>query len=290
MRRSAIFVFLLLLALPVAAQVGTPEPAPVGFPVAEITRRADELSAFLRELGETLAPDPAAARIREELPAAKQALNEQAGAALGRIDGAGLAALRELDREWRNRASDRETRDATLKQRPVALESAVGQLVGLGEVWKKTGEGAAAARAPKELVDRARQSSRAIEKMRAELGARLAEILTLQERVSRQDQTIADVLSAIAAARDRLRGKLLEADGPPLWSELVSSREGTPFSERIEEAASRSVTSLRGYLGARTTAVYLNLLLFVAALGLTLYLRPRTRRWAQTAWAAATVG
>jgi len=145
-----------------AAPAPTAE-TPTAIPVAEITGRADEVSAYLRSIDEQLPPSSQISKIEQELGPLGDKLTERAEQTHRTIVAApGLGTLDSLADSWQSSRLGLVSWMANVTDRANWLEQQRTQLAKLSATWAKTRAELRAAKVPPELTQRTADTVAAI--------------------------------------------------------------------------------------------------------------------------------
>ncbi|UCE84708.1 MAG: mechanosensitive ion channel [Deltaproteobacteria bacterium] len=257
-----------------------PPPKPASIPLSEITKRFDEAIQRTRETDRRIAPEPGVEKIEAELPARHEALAKLAGDTRGRIAGAPSLNTLELERRaWATRKAEIDAWRQKLADRIAALARELDELDALQKIWQRTVDEARAAGAPAAVLERAGSAVAEIGAARTRAEERRNRLLALQDRVAREEELLEDVFAQLDAAKQSVRGQLLQPDAPPLWSAAWRLAAGEPIGPPLREAAARQRDQIAEH--ARRTGGHLGSLAVLAAIFLSaaFALRNRVRRW-----------
>jgi potassium-dependent mechanosensitive channel len=288
-RRLGLAAAVLLLALRgVASPVETvPEPpptttlpVPVAIPTAHVPAAAEATSAQLRDIRSRLEADPAIVAVEATLPATVEHLHELATDPRTQI-GPSMAptVLRDVESRWTAAREALGEWKATLAARTQTLDAGLAQLHDLRERWQRTRDAPGAAELPPALRVRVRGTLDEIADVEKRIRERRDALLTLQDRVSREEVAVADALGRIEGVREALRRKLLAYDSPPLWEAIRESHAEGPIGGGAVISLREEAERLGEFARAQGTRLVVEVILFLAVLGLTIDLRRRVRTW-----------
>ncbi len=258
-----------------------PSPAPGAvppIPLPEIANRAGALDALLREVSSELTPTP-------ELQAAETAINLQAkeidqrrllvSDLLETMPGA--MEIQEEDRYWSALGRQYSSHRKLLTDRAASLEARIRVLAEQKAQWQATFDQIHDDKGIEAVVERVREALQSIENSRAQIQAELNRILTLQTQVSQQEKQITEVMGRLSEARERMRGRILQRDGRPLWE--VRGQE--PFDQSLSavayRSANRSMMGIAEFLRTRKLRLAVIVLLYFFALFLALTFKRNLR-------------
>ncbi|MCP4004391.1 MAG: mechanosensitive ion channel [bacterium] len=279
-------LIVLLCSAPFSAggqEESEPETAPaepIAIPVPAVAESAEVLDARLESITDRIEAEASLDPLILQLPETRRQIAERQEETRAQIEALRLEGLGDLEREWQIRGAELQETAGGLTELGEEFESQLEELQGFTDVWTKTREAIGSASAPETLELRVDQVLESISRTRLRLRERRGLILTVQTSVGELQRTVASLLSTIEDAQKRLRSRLLVPDRPPLWSvEALAGAEG--FTGSVTKVSRDIGEQLRTYFATRRTVVFLHILLFLGSVLLTLYLRPRTRTWAE---------
>ena len=255
-----------------------PADAPQAIPVAEVARRADEVGAFLRSLGEQLPASPQIKRIEQELPSLSERLAERFEQTRQTLESRhALGTLDALVDSWRSSRGGLATWMATVTERADWLEQQRTELAKLAATWARTRAEVRSAKAPPELSERIADVLTALIDAQARVEAERAATLVLQDRIARELDRVDNALAQIGQARRRAAGGLLVRDSPPIWQvRMPPASARAPIGATLEALAA----SMRGFVTDHSDGIVLHLALLVTLVVLLWWIRGRVRHLA----------
>ncbi len=278
---------LVLVAAPTARAQDRPPsgepPAASGgsIPLAEVAARAAEVRSLLESQDSAVSPSREVQAVLDRLPTLTQQLRAQLDETTARLaNNPPLSVVDELADVWDATRARLKAWSDTVTQWTTRVEGERARLAGLREAWVRSREAAAAAGAPKVVLEQIDAVLGDINRARTRLEARLSALLAAQYRLALAQRRADEGLARVAQVKaDRIR-RLGERDGPPLWSGALWSG-----------AASQAPAAARDVLGAgqlaaaevaRTyaTRIPLHALLFLMLLAVLWRGRRAARRWA----------
>jgi potassium-dependent mechanosensitive channel len=269
---------------PQAQPVPTPSlAAEQAIQLPQIVARAEELNLLLREMTERLAPDPVLNSIdqsllsQEELIRARQRETDELIAAAPT-----LTELQGLEQDWQANKNQYAAWRKTLTDRVKVIEEDVRSLADQQAQWEATLNQIQDPNAIEAVFDRIRTALSEIQAARSRANERLTLLVTLQNRVSQQDQVVTDNLEKIRQAKAQLQRSLLEPDGPPLWEASSRRQSDQVIDASLRRSLSRAVIRAQEFLKARRRAMTAIFTFFLAVLGINLLLRHRVLSRAST--------
>ncbi|HEY6293613.1 MAG TPA: mechanosensitive ion channel domain-containing protein [Terriglobia bacterium] len=217
----------------------------------QIADRAEELDRLLRQVSKQLTPTP---ELQESFRTAEAQAEEirQRTLQVNNLlaDTPNMLQLSEEDRYWRSLGQQYAAQRNLLTSRAADLEEQIGLLDGQQVAWQATWDQLRGTEGIEGVVDRVRQEVDGIRMARSQAQDQLNLILTLQNRVSQQNQQISDVLVRVDEALERLRGRLLERDSHPLWDAREVRKLDQPMTSLIRESVNREFTTAGDFLRA----------------------------------------
>ena len=256
-----------------------PVPAadtPTAIPVAEVTGRADDVSAFLRSLDEQLPPTSQISKIEQELGPLDDKLAERAEQTRRTIASApGLGTLDSFADSWQSSRVGLVSWMATVTDRANWLEQQRTQLAKLSATWAKTRAELRAAKVPPELTQRTADTAAAIAGAQAKLEAQRGATLVLQDRVARELARADAALAEIGQARRLAADSLLHRESPPLWR--LRPRPIGEMPAAVAASLREQLAGLRTFASERSDRIAFHAVLLLAAVAFILWARRRAR-------------
>jgi small-conductance mechanosensitive channel len=252
--------------------------APV--PLAELSVQAEAAMVNLRGIAAGVTADDSLAAMAKDLPAITREIegraNENARILSQRPS---LELLRNLERSWQTVRTTLALWRDQLGARIAALDSDLGRVVELENIWKETLALSQKEKAPPELVSRAQHVLAAVERTRGTVDQQRAHALRVQSRVAALDFRVSEVIDAIRQARDVTLARVLQRDSPPLWEPEVRVRAGERIAVESQEARESQWETLTSYVERRSDRILLHGVLFVLLSGLIYWARRRLLAW-----------
>ena len=246
-----------------------PVPGGAAIPVPEIAQRADEVATFLRQVAASLASNAELEAIAQKLPDASARLTTRLGETKQLLDAEpDLARLDALVDAWRTRRLELLKWMDVITARARQLETAIAQVRGLRETWRRTLTDARAAQAPGPIVDRAEAVLATIDATDGPLQVGRASVLVLQDKVAREVTRCEDALALIDQAREGAAAQLFARETPPIWSGQSRAHSWGDLAARVRIAASVALWELHDFVTIQSRLLVLQgivFLLFVAA-------------------------
>ena len=235
-------------AAPAAERSAAPK-APEAIPLPGVVPSAVEAYRTLAGIRAKIDPDTAIDDLLAPLDDVAKAV-ARAGAQFGGDHKGGLS-----DRDIVDLRQEVRRQDDTLARWSGKIEDQVKVAYGaqkdlarMAEVWALTARDARAADAPAELVARAEDVRREVQKLQAQTRERLDKLLAAQERVASLRIQILGWLQEADRA-DALREKqLFEIEARPLWH-LFDRREPTrDFTQQVRRIFEHNVSAVRAFV------------------------------------------
>jgi len=225
-------------------------------PLPKIADRAEELDHLLREIVGQLSPK--SDLLTSERKAAGQADEIRRRAQQTRELLAGTPTPLELEDEhryWRSRSSEYGEERTLLTLRAAKLEEQIHTLELQQPEWVATWTHIRESPGIESVVARTKQLLDRIQEAKSQAQDQLNVVLTLQNEISQQDQQISDILLRVREARDGERGRLLEADNPPLWETRRLGRLDQGVGPTFHRSFDRSSATVREFSRAHRLAM-----------------------------------
>jgi potassium-dependent mechanosensitive channel len=275
-----------VLAQAVEQKTQTPQkvPAPqasAAIPVAEVAKRATEVSNLLRSLNTLLAPSPHIETIQKQLPDVSRDI------ALGFSDTKKvlqalptLAILQSAQQLWEKRQTEMTRWLNLLSQRTTDLQAALNKLADLQKTWSQTRDAAKASGAPEPILQQIDAIITAIEAVRTPMQSQGSAMLDLQSRVSQEVGLCGTALVEIGQAQQKAVGGLLKRESFPIWKAelwVLMRNEGWG---RVRQIAAGQWVGIEQYIYDPSKGMPLHVGLFVLLVILLSVMRRQVHRWA----------
>ena len=222
-------------------------------PLPRIADRAEELDRLLREINSQLIPQ--AELLDSERSTEKQAaeIHRRVMQAMNLLAGTPTPLeLEDEQRFWRSQGIEFAAQRELLTSRAAKLVEQIQILDAQQPEWMATWSQIRESTGIEAVVERIKQQLDRIRAVRLQLQEQLNVVITIQNRVSQQDQQISDVLFRVRQARESERGRLLEPDSPPLWKGLDSQAMELSFGRSFE----RSFASASEFVSTHKLALF----------------------------------
>ncbi|HSK46043.1 MAG TPA: hypothetical protein VLA83_19375, partial [Candidatus Binatia bacterium] len=209
---------------PSSTPAASPSPAPSPAAIAaislpQIADKAEELDRQLREKSKDLESAPELRLADSQAKANAAEIVERAGQADELLNGIpNMMQLQNEERYWRALAEEYETQRKLLTSRAARVEEKIGWLETEQARWKATLDTVQGKRGLEVVEERIQQALSSIQELDKQFREQLNLILTLQNTISEQGREIAGVVGKIDETLERLRGRLFQRDGYPLWA------------------------------------------------------------------------
>jgi potassium efflux system protein len=261
--------------------VATSSPAPVAaIPVPQIVPWAQELIEQLREMDESLTHDPTPDAIDQTLKTQEGQIGKRQLELdeLIRVTPT-IIELQDVEQEWLAQKELYATTSKTLTKLAEAVGENVGFLESRQAEWETTLKQILASKELKTIVERIREVLGEIQTTKTHALELLATLLSLQDRVSQQNQLVLDALKKIAQTKARLKHSLLDPDSPPLWNAGWQGPAARPFDSLVKSAFSRNFDRTQEFIRAKRHVGSGILALFLVMLAIHFVFRRRILRW-----------
>lgn len=251
-------------AAPKAAEPAPPAPAaPVSIPVPDIAVQAENAMLEIRQLENRGRMEEAVASAEGSLPQLEREaafrLREVRQLRSATVSLDTVQGLEEALRDIEQRVAP-VRRDIT--RAALQVDADLKELDRLETTWKATIDAASAASAPPDVIDRARDISRAIVQVKKKVLDGRAQVLALQGRATDIGTRIADGRQVLTVASERAVTRLLYRDSPPVWSTEYWSGRVDSFSDEAQDNLVNQANSLNDYLRTRESGFIMHLVFF----------------------------
>jgi potassium-dependent mechanosensitive channel len=257
----------------------SPSPSPgatpaAAIPLSEIAIRGTELKLELRGYEDLLNRDSALEAIEQALKSSGVTLNEELSDIERLIGSAGgYNEILDLKQTWTARKVRNAKWHQMLTDRSNAVLQMINRLLARRDEWIAT-------RSQAEEAGVIEQVAPAIESARKELetaGKRahdqLNYLLGLQDRLSRDELAVLDVLNQLERAEASMKRSLWIRDSPPLWNIKASFQSESTTPQYLAGSVEYNTSRVKGYLRAHLGVVIFFLAIFFGAFAISLWLR-----------------
>jgi potassium-dependent mechanosensitive channel len=256
-----------------------PTPSPTSghaIELPQIVDRAEELNKLLHVMDERLASDPAIKAIDQSLRAQEGLIQARQREVDELIAAAPtLLELNQAGQDWEATRSQFAGWRKMLIAHADAAEADIRSLDDQLTQWKATLDQSRGAVAIPAALDRIHTALDDIQSTRAKATERLTQLVTLQNRLSEQDQVVTDVLERINKEKERLQRSLLERDSPPLWEAGSPELSDLVVASSLRRSLSGAITRAVEFLKSSRQTVAVIFIFFIGAIGINLLLRQR---------------
>jgi small-conductance mechanosensitive channel len=257
------------LLAPGAARAQAAAPATAaGSLEADFGKGAEEVAARLRALARSVSDDAEFSTLAAEVTTYSQRAAEtwdETSRLLAR--NLRTTTLDSLTTAWQAFRGDLEDVSARIAIRARRREADLSTLTALHESWARSLDLARKADAPPAVVDRIQNTLASIDRARPPVEQRRAEVLVLQDSVTRALDTTDDALARVADARGEAIKRLFTAQLPPLWEPGAGGETRTGgrlgFAADISGKLNRVELYARAYRGGLVLSVVVILVLMV---------------------------
>ncbi len=205
---------------PATSPSASPSPAAIAaISLPQIADKAEELDQQLREKSKGLESAPELRLADSQAKADAEEIVERAAQADELLNGIpNMMQLQNEERYWRALAEEYEAQRKLLTSRAARVEEKILWLETEQARWKATLDTVQEKNGLEVVEQRVRQALSSIQRLDVQLREQLNLILTLQNTISEQDREISAVVGKIDETLERLRGRLFQRDGYPLWA------------------------------------------------------------------------
>ena len=226
-------------------------------PLPRIADRAEELDHLLREIGSQLASKSELSESETKTAKQTEEIERRAQQTVELL--AGTPTPLEVEGEhryWRSRNLEYGEKRRLLTLRAAKLEGQIQALEAQKPEWMATWLQIRESQGIESVVERTKQLLDRIQEAKSQLQDQLNVVLTLQNGVSQQDQQISDILLRVREAREGERGRLLVADGPPLWEARGLRQLDQGLGTSLRRSFDRSFATTTEFLQAHALAIF----------------------------------
>lgn len=187
-------------------------------PLAEVSAESESALAYIRALNSDLLADRSLEIVRRQLPPISREIDNRLRESRKIFaQFPSIEVLRGLAGEWNRLRRELAALNADLTSRVNELQRSLAQLDNLKTTWDQTAAASKKESAPPELTARIETVRAEILQAREGTDKQRGLALTLQSRVGVQDSRVADVLTSIEQAREKVLSRLFLRDGLPIW-------------------------------------------------------------------------
>ena len=251
-------------------------------PLPQVADRAEEIDRLMQEIANQLTLTASQLPSESDAKAQDEEIHNRLQQVTQLLDGKpNTLELRDEDLYWHTLSQQYAAQRKNLKDRAAQLEDQIRQLNEQEVQWQTTLNQIHDTTGINAVVDRIRQKSEAIRFIKKQVKDQLSLILNLQNTVSQRDKQIADVLTRLGEAQERLRGNLFERDNYPLWESRELRKTDQSMSMLFHRPIDRELRST-GYLRAKKGRMFAIFCLFVLGLVAAFRLKRYVRDGAQS--------
>jgi potassium-dependent mechanosensitive channel len=237
-----------------AASPATTAPAPppdLAIPLPQIADRAEELDRLLRDISKQLTATSDLIESDKQNKTQGDDIAERLRDVDKLLAGAPTSLeLQEEDRFWRGLSTQYSNQRKILATRAASLQGRIQLLDAQQVQWQATLDQIKNSTGIEAVVDRINQKLDEMRRVRTQAQEQLNQVLTLQNHISQQDQQVSEVLLKLDAAKESLRGRLLEREVRPLWGSREQRQFDRPMGDVLQRALSREFSGGGDYVKA----------------------------------------
>lgn len=247
------------IAKPPAPAKAEPAPAPSvpqPLPVHDIAQQAEAGQLNLREIENRSRVTNSIDLAEDEIPRLERETTSRLQALRNlNVREFSLETIQNLDQALRDIELDTAPIRRDLTRAASQTERDLQELDRLDGIWTATVAAAVEAAAPRDLLERARETSEAISATKKAVIKDRAAILALQVRATDIGSRTGEVRELLAITSKRAVSRLFERDGPPVWNSEFWKASINSFSADAKTHIDNQAAALAAYL--RTHARYL---------------------------------
>jgi potassium-dependent mechanosensitive channel len=249
----------------------SPPPNPSqnrAIPLPNIPDRVQELDRLLREINNQLVPEPDLLKVKKETREQAEEIGRRSSRTRELLseNTPTPLALEDEQRYWRARGLEYERERRRLTLRAAKLEEQIQALKAQQPDWMATWMEIRQSSGIETVVARIARQLDNIQVAESQAQGQLNVLLTLQNEVAQTDQQISDTLLRIREVRETERGRLLETDGPPLWSAREEHHNDQGTDTKFHLSFDRSVVTAKEFLLTHKIAVPILVVFYSLAL------------------------
>jgi small-conductance mechanosensitive channel len=265
---SSIARVLLVLCV-VAPGAVRAQPATAEAPLeADFGKGAEEVAARLRALARSVSDETGfselAAEVAGDSHRAAETWDETSRLLARNLR---TTTLDSLTTSWEAFRGALEDVNARIAVRARRREADLATLTALHESWARSLDVARSANAPSTVIDRIQSTLGNIDRARPPIEQRRAEVLVLQDSVTRALETTDDALARVADARREAIKRLFTTQLPPIWRPGAGGETRTGgrlgFAADVPGKVSRVELYARGYRGGLVLSVLIIVVLMI---------------------------
>ena len=264
---------------PVPAQPATPVVEPI--PLSDVAKRLESSRRQIRDVGERV-QDPEVSEIAKEIEATRNTFAEEAKSA----DSAVAKSLQpeelsDLEISWKSRVARLAKWQQVVSRWTNQLYKDFTLVDQEEQTWELTLKAPPAGSLPREVERAVRDLLAEIKKVKADARKRLDAALVLENQLYQRANTISEILSGVAQARERFQESLIVAERVPLWQVMSEwERMGLAATE-VTALLSRQFWDAVEFLRTHLLGLGLTVCLFFLILIVASLLSRKVGQWTQ---------
>lgn len=284
-----------------AADTAAP-PTPTPIPISDVVAQSEAVQQKLQEIETEKPENPIVQVIEDELPELKKQINARFSETTRLLTARpSLETLRQTEQDWESLTEKIPAWKNDLKAQIGVLDKQIEDLRRSSELWQKTldalknspssaaGSATAASakdnaapaadlsEAPPEVLQRISEVIVDIKKTQKQLEEKRARLLTLQTRVSEQENRVNDALAAIKQVREEALTHLFVKDSPAIWSVQRRADSAESLVQETESTFTAQITALSAYAGRQSERFILHIIVFLIFVGALFWARRKMR-------------
>lgn len=253
------------------AASGSPE-APQPIALAQIADRAEELDQLIAQIRNQLLTADELLELEEQTDSNEHEIVDRSRQTRELLVGAATSLkLEDEQRYWRSKSQHFSSQRKDLTARAASLQQQIQLLETQQSEWQMTWEQIRNVQGIQAIADRAHQQLEKAQSARSQAQEQLNVVLTLQNRVSLEDQQVAEILFRVRQARDRDRQRIFQPDTAPLWR--ASKPETNAYDSEPYGFFEGSLTSASEFLRTHKLATIGVVCVYLLALSAVIALR-----------------
>ncbi len=256
-------------------------PAPTPIPLAKVPFEAQSALASLQEIDANVSKDQSSVDgiDRALLDLTREIDSRIAGDTNLLTTSPSLETLFRLKLTWHNFSANLSTTARELAQHATSLEEQLVHLEQLNKTWQVTLQSAKQPETPPLVLQSVQSVANPVERTRQAAESTRAHVLTLQSRVSEEEERVGTALSSIELGENQALKNIFVRDSPPIWS--LNTSVGAEWKKQSGESFSSQLETSTAFT-KRLPFTFLIHALFVALLAAALHwMRRRIRKLAE---------
>jgi small-conductance mechanosensitive channel len=258
---------------PAAEKPAGPQP----IPASQISLKAQETEAALKEMSDRPAPQPSITKIGEDITVTLGELHALQGLTDKMLEESfSVREFEDSERRWAREVERINTWKSQVQKRAQDLDRDLETLQRGRAIWEVTLVSATEAGSQDALIEVIRAELASIAALEEQFGGRRAELLTIQEQIAEATSIVDEALAAIKKAKNDT-SRFLASESPPLWKLLSNLPPTANHAAEIRKVWAQGIEDLRFSISGYEAQLINHLVLFVVVLIIMYVLRGKVR-------------